>query len=144
MEKALHKISVRALSERLYRTGSLYGAGFGSVSGQEGTRVHQRVFQDLKKQYETDNVISEYSLSKEIEFELFRLQIAGRADCVLEQKDASNDSVKVVIFEIKTHNRVVENVDQLVLPTHEAQVKLYAHMYYCLHPEIEELSITLR
>jgi len=144
MEKALHKISVRALSERIYRTGSLYGAGFGGVTGQEGTRVHQRVFQDLKKQYETDEVLSEYSLSKEIEFELFRLQIAGRADCVLEQTDAVSGQKKVVVFEIKTHNRVVENVDQLVLPTHEAQVKLYAHMYYCANPNVEDLTITLR
>ncbi len=142
MEKALHKISVRALSERLYRTGSLFGAGFGGVSGQEGTRVHQRVFQDLKKQYEADDVLTEYSLSKEIEFELFRLQITGRADCVLEQETV--EGRKVVLFEIKTHNRVVDDVNQLVLPTHEAQVKIYAHLYYEIHPDIEDLTIDLR
>lgn len=149
MEKALHKISVRALSERIYRVGSLMGASFGGVSGQEGTRVHQRVFKDLKKQYEVDEVISEYSLSTEMEFELFRLQIAGRADCVIERKDESNNEEgvlqpQVTIFEIKTHNRIVEKVEQLILPTHEAQVKIYAHLYYLAHPDLDQIQITLR
>ncbi|MBP5493154.1 MAG: ATP-dependent DNA helicase [Clostridiales bacterium] len=138
MEKALHKISVRSLSERLYRTGSLMGASFGGVSGQEGTRVHQRVFKDLSEQYATDSVMPEFSLSTEIEFELFRLLISGRADCVLE-KDGN-----ITIFEIKTHNRMVEKVEQLILPTHEAQVKIYAHLFYLSHPDVEDITITLR
>ena len=53
MEKALHKISVRALSERIYRSGSLLGAGYGGVSGLDGTRMHQRVFKDIKNEYGT-------------------------------------------------------------------------------------------
>ena len=138
MDKALHKISVRALSERIYRAGSLLGAGYGGVSGLDGTRIHQRVFRDLKAEYGEENAISEYSLSTNIDFELFSLQIAGRADCVLEREDG------VTIFEIKTHNRVVEKVESLILPTHEAQVKLYAHLYYLSHPEVENINITLR
>lgn len=137
MEKALHKISVRALSERIYRSGSLLGAGYGGVSGQEGTRVHQRVFKDLKAQYEADEITTEYPLSLTMEYELFDVQIGGRADCIIE-KD------QVTIFEIKTHNRVAEKVDSLVLPTHEAQVKIYAHLYYSSHPDVEDLTITLR
>lgn len=137
MEKALHKISVRALSERIYRTGSLLGAGYGGVSGQTGTRIHQRVFQDLKKEYESDEITTEYPLSIQLEYELFRVQLGGRADCVIEQD-------QVTIFEIKTHNKVAEKVESLILPTHEAQVKIYAHLYFEAHPDIQELTIVLR
>ena len=138
MEKALHKISVRALSERLYRAGSLLGAGYGGVSGLDGTRMHQRVFRDLKKEYGEEEVTSEYFLSTSMEFELFTLQIGGRADCIIE------NGKEITIFEIKTHNRVVEKVEALILPTHEAQLKLYAHLYYISHPDIEDITIVLR
>ena len=83
MEKALHKISVRALSERIYRSGSLLGAGYGGVSGLDGTRMHQRVFKDIRKEYGEDTVVSEYSLSTTLEYELYTLQISGRADCII-------------------------------------------------------------
>lgn len=139
MEKALHKISVRALSERIYRSGSLLGAGYGGVSGLDGTRMHQRVFKDIRKEYGEDTVVSEYSLSITLEYELYTLQISGRADCIIE--DPENG---INIIEIKTHNRVVEKVESLILPTHESQVKIYAHLYYLSHPEIEDITITLR
>lgn len=139
MEKALHKISVRALCERIYRSGSLLGAGYGGVSGLDGTRMHQRVFKDIKKEYGEDGVTSEYSLGTTREYELFTIQISGRADCIIEEADG-----KVNIIEIKTHNRVVEKVESLILPTHEAQVKIYAHLYYLSHAEVEDLTITLR
>lgn len=139
MEKALHKISVRALSERIYRSGSLLGAGYGGVSGLDGTRMHQRVFKDIRKEYGEDTVVSEYSLSTTLEYELYTLQISGRADCIIE--DPENG---INIIEIKTHNRVVEKVESLILPTHESQVKIYAHLYYLSHPEIEDITITLR
>lgn len=137
MEKALHKISVRALCERLYRSGSLLGAGYGGVSGQTGTRMHQRVFKDLKTQYAADEITTEYPLSINMEYELFCVSVSGRADCVIEQEE-------VTIFEIKTHNRVVEKVESLILPTHEAQVKIYAHLYFETHPDIHEIRIVLR
>lgn len=139
MEKALHKISVRALSERIYRSGSLLGAGYGGVSGLDGTRMHQRVFHDIKKEYGEDCVFSEYSLSTTLEYEFYTLQISGRADCIIEDTDKG-----VNIIEIKTHNRVVEKVESLILPTHESQVKIYAHLYYLSHPDVEDITITLR
>ena len=142
MEKALHKISVRSLSERIYRCGSFMGGAFQGVSGQEGTRAHQRVFKDLKEQYGVDIVTTEYSLSTTLEFELFNIQISGRADAVIE--DDSSGQMKVTMFEIKTHNRIVENVNQLILPTHEAQLKIYAHLYFLSHPDLQEITISLR
>ena len=140
MEKALHKISVRALSERIYRSGSLLGAGYGGVSGLDGTRMHQRVFRDIKNEYGEDCVFSEYSLGTTLEYELFTIQISGRADCIIEDSNTSS----VNIIEIKTHNRVAEKVESLILPTHEAQVKIYAHLYYLSHAEAEDITITLR
>lgn len=140
MEKALHKISVRALSERIYRSGSLLGAGYGGVSGLDGTRMHQRVFKDIKNEYGEDCVFSEYSLGTTLEYELFTIQISGRADCIIEDSNTSS----LNIIEIKTHNRVAEKVESLILPTHEAQVKIYAHLYYLSHAEAEDITITLR
>lgn len=142
MEKALHKISVRTLCERLYRYGSLSWGSFSGVSGQEGTRVHQRVFKDLKNQYGVDQVTTEYSLSTKLEFELFDMQISGRADAVIETE--ADGTKQVTMFELKTHNRVVENVQQLILPAHEAQLKIYAHLYYLQNPDVPELTISLR
>lgn len=140
MEKALHKISVRALCERIYRSGSLLGAGYGGVSGLDGTRMHQRVFRDIEKEYGQDSVFSEYTLETTVEYELFTIRLSGRADCIIRDDEANT----VNLIEIKTHNRVVEKVDSLILPTHEAQLKIYAHLYYLANPKAENITITLR
>ena len=42
-------VSVTGLAKYTSRTGDLSGSGFGTVSGIEGTRLHQRIFADLKK-----------------------------------------------------------------------------------------------
>ena len=54
-------VSVTDLASYISRRGNLSGGSYGSVSGIEGTRLHQRVFSDLKKAY-GDIVITEEPL----------------------------------------------------------------------------------
>ena len=44
-------VSVTELASYISRRGNLAGGSYGSVSAVEGTRLHQRVFSDLKKAY---------------------------------------------------------------------------------------------
>ena len=54
-------VSVTDLASYISRKGNLAGGSYGSVSAVEGTRLHQRVFADLKKAY-GDIVITEETL----------------------------------------------------------------------------------
>ena len=60
-------ISVTSLAEFISRAGNLSSGSFGGVSGIEGTRLHRRIFSDLKKQY-GDDMDTEYSLSDSYEY----------------------------------------------------------------------------
>ena len=51
-------VSVTDLASYVSRRGNLAGGSYGSVSGVEGTRLHQKVFADLKKAY-GDVVVTE-------------------------------------------------------------------------------------
>ena len=62
-------VSVTDLAYYTSRRGNLAGGSYGSVSAVEGTRLHQRVFADLKKAYGDIVITEEVSISyKSIDF----------------------------------------------------------------------------
>lgn len=126
-------ISVTSLAEFISRTGNLSSGSFGGVSGIEGTRLHQRIFSDLKKQY-GDDMDTEYSLSDSYEYNGLTLKVSGRADVVI-----NNDH----IIEIKSFGSSKDSYEKLVRPEHEAQLAIYAYLYMEKN-DLDQVDITLR
>lgn len=138
-------VSARTLVEQVYMSGDLSGISFSSVSGQEGTRLHQKVFGDIKNSRTEQNVDTEVALSAIFVHEGFRLKVSGRADCLLTEKSAEKSTLsRFSIIEIKAHNRQKALYDDLYRPVHRAQLIVYAHMLMNEHPEIEVVEIILR
>ncbi len=137
-------VSVTDLARFVSRTGNLSsGSSFNGVSGIEGTRLHKKIFEDLRKQY-GDNFDTEYFLSHVYEYEdaitSINLEIRGRADIVFE-----NDSEGIPhIIEIKSFNSSKTQYEKLVHSDHEAQLKIYAALLFLANDFLEQMKITLR
>ena len=126
-------ISVTSLSEFISRTGNLSSGSFGGVSGIEGTRLHRRIFSDLKKQY-GDDMETEYTLTDSYEYNGLTLKVSGRADVII-----NNDH----IIEIKSFGSAKDSYEKLVRPEHEAQLAIYAYLYMEKN-DLDKIDITLR
>ena len=126
-------ISVTSLAEFISRAGNLSSGSFGGVSGIEGTRLHRRIFSDLKKQY-GDDMDTEYSLSDSYEYNGLTLKVSGRADVII-----GNDH----IIEIKSFGSAKDSYEKLVRPEHEAQLAIYAYLYMEKN-DLDKVDITLR
>ena len=132
-------VSVTDLASYVSRRGNLAGGSYGSVSGAEGTKLHQRVFSDLKKAY-GDIVITEEALIYDYIYDSgLCLSVNGRFDAMLQ-----NTGKPPMLFEIKSFNSTKESFEALVRPEHVTQLKLYGAMYLLTHSEILDISLTLR
>ena len=118
--KKLIKISVRAFVEHLLRQGDLSSVFDLSsrTSGYSGLRAHQKI---QKSRPDTYN--SEVPVFYRIDNESLTLDIQGRIDGVYRQNGS------VVIEEIKTTRRDLDNFIAEQNSLHWAQVKTYAAMY---------------
>lgn len=138
----MHKIqvSVTSLAEFVSRSGNIASGSYGSVSGIEGTRLHQKIFQDLRDVY--GNIMdTEVSLSDTVEFEdsEISLDVCGRADVLIKKEEVAPH-----IIEIKSFNSAKNSFDKLVRPEHMAQLEIYAALYFLSNPDIKAIDITLR
>lgn len=132
-------VSVTDLASYVSRRGNLAGGSYGSVSGVEGTRLHQKVFTDLKKAY-GDVVITEEQLVYDyISDSGLTLSVNGRFDAML-----ANPGKPLRLFEIKSFNSTKESFDALVRPEHVTQLKLYGAMYLLTNSDVLDISLTLR
>jgi DNA excision repair protein ERCC-2 len=139
----LLELSVHALSEHVYRTGGLSSLTFTNISGVEGTRLHQRVFSDLKKQYSPSSVEAEVSLSAELQEDDLTLFVRGRADCIIHvQQDHKQD--EITILEIKSHSGTITGLAKPFQEVHWAQAMIYAHMYFQRHEGTSFVLVSLR
>ena len=132
-------VSVTDLASYISRRGNLAGGSYGSVSGIEGTRLHQRVFSDLKKAY-GDVVFTEEPLVYDyISGSGICLSVNGRFDAML-----LNPGKTPMLFEIKSFNSTKESFDALVRPEHVTQLKLYGAMYLLTNSDVLDIALTLR
>ena len=132
-------VSVTDLASYVSRRGNLAGGSYGSVSGVEGTKLHQRVFNDLKKAY-GDIVITEEALVYDYISESgVCLSVNGRFDAMLDKPGKPP-----MLFEIKSFNSTKESFDALVRPEHVTQLKLYGAMYLLTNSDVLDISLTLR
>lgn len=132
-------VSVSELASYISRRGNLASGSYGSVSGAEGTRLHQKVFSDLKKAY-GNIVITEESLYYDyISASGLTISVNGRFDAMLMKPGKPP-----MIFEIKSFNSTKESFDALVRPEHVTQLKLYGAMYLLTNSDVLDVSLTLR
>ena len=142
-ETSRFEISVRALAEHVHRTGGLSSVSFSGISGVEGTRLHTKVFADLKKQYQASSVETEVSLSAEREASDIILAVRGRADCVLHAL-VQSESEEVTLIEIKSCAGDFSDISEILQPVHWAQSMLYAHMFFEMYPNRMGIFVSLR
>ena len=132
-------VSVTDLSSYISRRGSLAGGSYGSVSAVEGTRLHQRVFADLKKAY-GDIVITEEALIYDyVSDSGISLSVNGRFDAMMHVPGKAP-----MLFEIKSFNSTKESFEALVRPEHVTQLKLYGAMYLLTNSDVLDILLTLR
>ena len=132
-------VSVTSLSQYVSRAGDLAGGSYQSVSGIEGTRLHQKVFSELKKEY-GDVVTTEEPLSWVYDdMPGLNLRVQGRFDALLEEKNKAPR-----IFEIKSFNSARDSFKSLVRPEHITQLKLYGAMYIFSNSSVMDVTLTLR
>ena len=132
-------VSVTDLASYISRRGNLAGGSYGSVSGIEGTRLHQRVFSDLKKAYGDIITTEEQLVYDYISESGICLSVNGRYDAMM------NVSGKPpMLFEIKSFNSTKDTFEALVRPEHVTQLKLYGAMYLLTNSEILDITLTLR
>ncbi len=140
----IHEISVRRLVEMLFLSGDLSSVTFSSVSGLEGTRLHQKVFSDLKKNYSDLIIETEFPLNCDFQSDRFLLKVKGRADCIVMASDEGSGDYGDTIIEVKSHNQQDADFEQLFRPVHRAQLMMYAHMYLMINPHKSSVNISIR
>jgi DNA excision repair protein ERCC-2 len=131
--KKLIKVSVRAFVEHLLQRGDLSSVFDLSsrTSGYNGMRAHQKI-----QKSRPDSYRSEIPVFYRINNESVTLDIQGRIDGVYRQNGS------VVIEEIKTTRRDLDNFITDSNPLHWAQVKIYAAIY-SFENDIENIQTQL-
>lgn len=135
------EISVTALAEYICRKGDLASGSYGGISGIEGTRLHQKIFADLKKDY-GEEMETEVVMHGIYEGDDLTIRVNGRADIIIAGNPETDR--KTNIIEIKSFNSTKDSFEKLVRPEHEAQLKIYAAIYLNDHPDETSVNITLR
>lgn len=125
------QVSVRSLVEFVMKEGSI-DARFSSRNAlAEGTRLHQKI----QKTYD-ENDQKEVYLQAEILFNGITYVVDGRCDGLLFRNDG------VIVDEIKSSSRPLEDLPEEGIPVHWAQAKMYAYMYSKVHG-LNEMAIQL-
>ncbi len=112
------RISVRALVEYVYRSGSIETGFRTNTALHEGTKAHL----DIQKTY-SEHDRKEVSLKTEVEREGLLFKIEGRADGILDEEGS------IIIDEIKSTSHPLEDITAGTYPVHWAQAKCYAYIY---------------
>jgi DNA excision repair protein ERCC-2 len=116
--KKVVKIAVRALIERMYRSGSL-GVDFTSTERTtEGIAGHRKIQKTRPEGYRT-----EVPIVHQYETPYFILEISGRIDGVFETSEP------ITIEELKTTTLDPDDQADAENPVHWGQLKLYAYCY---------------
>jgi DNA excision repair protein ERCC-2 len=122
IQKPRLKISVRHLVAYTLRSGDLDLTTFGSPSSSSAIRLHQTIQDSRPKEYER-----EVPVHYEYETEDYVLEISGRIDGVYRYPD------EVIIDEIKTTNKDLDQLIDSENVLHWGQVKCYAFLYAQSH-----------
>lgn len=125
------KVSVRNLVEFVLRSGDIDNRFMSSTRAVEGTRAHQKLQKSYGEEYQP-----EVTLNHTLDYDDFVIEIEGRADGILKRDD------KIVIDEIKSTMRPMENIEEDHNVLHWAQAKCYGYIY-AKEKNIEKLDVQL-
>ncbi|WP_425388934.1 ATP-dependent DNA helicase [Bacillus marinisedimentorum] len=125
------RISVRTLVEYVYRSGSLETGFRTNTALHEGTKAHL----DIQGTY-SEQDRKEVSLKTEVEQDDILFTIEGRADGLLDEDG------KIVIDEIKSTSRPLEEITAESHPVYWAQAKCYAYIY-ALDQGMDNMTVQL-
>lgn len=116
-------VAVRTLAEAVHHQGGLGGPAYASVSGAEGTRLHQKLVRHYIERLGKDAVSAEHRLSGEVTCQTVRLQVSGRCDLVVQEDN------QTVLIEAKSFAGLARFLPEQGDPVHWAQARLYAHLF---------------
>ena len=125
------QLAVRQLIEFVMRSGDIDSGYRSSRRMVEGIKAHQRIQKAYGPGYNKEVVFRHSLVLEDIRFDL-----EGRADGVFEAGD------RVIIDEIKSTTRPLEDLDPGAYPLHWAQAKCYACMY-CLQHDRSDIEVQL-
>jgi DNA excision repair protein ERCC-2 len=111
-------ISIRALVEYVFRSGSIDLRFRTSQSMTEGTKAHQK----LQNAYNVEDR-KEVPLQTELEWNGFHYEIEGRCDGILFENN------EITIDEIKSTSMDLRDISDSGYPVHWAQAKYYAYIF---------------
>lgn len=119
-DRPIIRISVRNLVEFILRSGDIDNR-IGGIPEKEAMQMGSRIHRKIQKRMGLD-YHAEVPLKTTVPFELFDLQVEGRADGIILQENA------VIIDEIKG---ILRELDRMEAPVgvHLAQAKCYAYIY---------------
>jgi len=112
------KISVRDLVGHVLCSGDLVFEFLSAPRPLEAIRIHQKIQQSRPQSYR-----AEVTVSHQIETDLFVLKIGGRIDGIDQNPD------RVLVEEIKTTTRSLDDFSGNPDPVHWGQLKSYAYLY---------------
>ncbi|MGV8906095.1 MAG: ATP-dependent DNA helicase [Acetobacterium sp.] len=130
--KAEIKLSVRNLVEFILRSGDIDSQFMSNSRALEGTRVHQKIQKENKDKGYTPEV----SLKYRVEYQNFNFRIEGRADGIISNGEC------IIVDEIKSTTRPLEQIAENYNETHWAQAKCYAYIY-CIQNNVDEIDVQL-
>ncbi|MDD2457947.1 MAG: helicase C-terminal domain-containing protein [Eubacteriales bacterium] len=116
-------VAVRTLAEAVHRQGGLGGPSYASVSGAEGTRLHQKLVRHYIERLGKDAVTAEYRLSGEAACQTVLLQVSGRCDLVVQEGG------ETILIEAKSFAGSARFLPEQGDSVHWAQAMLYAHLF---------------
>ena len=130
------KVSVREITDFLFRSGSLSsdGAQLSNKAMLKGAEIHRRL--QSKRQSEDGSYQTERKLSVTEEYQDFTYVISGQADGIKPSGDAS------IIDEFKTTYKNAAELSWDSFPSYSAQVMMYGYMY-CLGNSLNFVTLRL-
>ncbi|MDD2533772.1 MAG: ATP-dependent DNA helicase [Eubacteriales bacterium] len=130
------QIAVRALAEATHRQGGLGGPTYASITGLEGTRLHQKLVSRFQKRFGKDAVESEVTLKDHLNHQGLNLKISGRCDLLVKRSEG------LTLYEIKSYSGSPQHLPAHGELLHWAQAMLYGHLY-CQQYMLDHLIIGL-
>lgn len=143
-EKVDVKVSVRNLIEFILRSGDLDTRFMSASRAAEGTRIHQKLQKLNKSKYNQIGMVynPEVVLIHRFEYNHITFSIEGRADGIIVPLVENEALMNVIIDEIKTTTRPLEDIEQEYNHLHWAQAKCYAYIY-ALQNQKESMDVQL-
>lgn len=129
--KRIIKISVRNLIEFVLRSGDIDNSFMSTTRALEGTLAHQKVQKSYGPEYSP-----EVTLKYNFQFKDYSLEIEGRVDGIFKLPD------EIIIDEIKSTTRDLDEIQEDYNPIHWAQAKCYGYIY-ALQNELDSIFIQL-